>query len=185
MRVRIVCLSFEATTAAGLSVMLKVCFCRDTCRCRCSLVAPSRVFVDIMPSSRPTYRLGDDLARRYFGQLLDAIEHCHSRGVCHRDIKARIILKQQHCSPRMQHYSKSCFIRRSRASYRVDVLSFLCNGVVFLVFEFKTRGLLLGALHTDSPILPRCRSRGMWHRSTIILRKKQQPQCLIGTLPTK
>lgn len=32
-------------------------------------------------------RLDDGVARHYFGQLLDAIEHCHARGVCHRDIK--------------------------------------------------------------------------------------------------
>ncbi|CAM9514133.1 unnamed protein product [Pylaiella littoralis] len=37
-------------------------------------------------------RLEDDVARRYFGQLLDAIEHCHSRGVCHRDIKPENVL---------------------------------------------------------------------------------------------
>lgn len=32
-------------------------------------------------------RLEDDFARHYFDQLLDAVEHCHARGVCHRDIK--------------------------------------------------------------------------------------------------
>ena len=32
-------------------------------------------------------RLSDEVARRYFGELLSAIGHCHSRGVCHRDVK--------------------------------------------------------------------------------------------------
>jgi len=32
-------------------------------------------------------RLGNDTARFYFDQLLQAVKHCHSRGVCHRDIQ--------------------------------------------------------------------------------------------------
>ncbi|XLR23520.1 hypothetical protein S83_051420, partial [Arachis hypogaea] len=32
-------------------------------------------------------RLKEDEARKYFQQLICAVDYCHSRGVCHRDLK--------------------------------------------------------------------------------------------------
>ncbi|XP_022720812.1 uncharacterized protein LOC111278452 [Durio zibethinus] len=32
-------------------------------------------------------RLKEDEARKYFQQLINAVDYCHSRGVCHRDLK--------------------------------------------------------------------------------------------------
>lgn len=37
-------------------------------------------------------RLPEDVGRRYFAQLIDAVEFCHGRGVCHRDLKPENIL---------------------------------------------------------------------------------------------
>ena len=32
-------------------------------------------------------RLGQAQARKYFGQLVMSLQHCHSRGVVHKDVK--------------------------------------------------------------------------------------------------
>ncbi|XP_071734180.1 CBL-interacting serine/threonine-protein kinase 25-like [Rutidosis leptorrhynchoides] len=37
-------------------------------------------------------RLKEDLARKYFKQLISAIDYCHSRDVCHRDLKPENLL---------------------------------------------------------------------------------------------
>ncbi|KAL6902045.1 hypothetical protein ACP4OV_004921 [Aristida adscensionis] len=37
-------------------------------------------------------RLREDVARKYFQQLISAIDFCHSRGVCHRDLKPENLL---------------------------------------------------------------------------------------------
>jgi len=34
--------------------------------------------------------LDEVLARKYFQQLIDGIDYCHRRGVCHRDLKVRV-----------------------------------------------------------------------------------------------
>jgi serine/threonine protein kinase len=34
-------------------------------------------------------RLKEDEARKYFQQLINAVDYCHSRGVYHRDLKVR------------------------------------------------------------------------------------------------
>ncbi|KAI9089932.1 hypothetical protein K1719_028902 [Acacia pycnantha] len=36
-------------------------------------------------------RLKEDEARKYFQQLICAVGYCHSRGVCHRDLKLEIL----------------------------------------------------------------------------------------------
>ncbi|KAL2938095.1 CBL-interacting protein kinase 32 [Bienertia sinuspersici] len=36
-------------------------------------------------------RMVEDEARKYFQQLINAVDYCHSRGVYHRDLKVRIM----------------------------------------------------------------------------------------------
>lgn len=39
-----------------------------------------------------TGRMGEDQARKYFQQLIHAVDYCHSRGVYHRDLKPENLL---------------------------------------------------------------------------------------------
>ena len=34
-------------------------------------------------------RFKEDEARKYFQQLISAVSFCHSKGVCHRDLKVK------------------------------------------------------------------------------------------------
>eukprot|EP00903_Cladosiphon_okamuranus_P017332 g15969.t1 len=43
-------------------------------------------------TAAPEGRLSQIAARFYLGQLLDAVQHCHARGVCHRDIQPQHLL---------------------------------------------------------------------------------------------
>jgi len=36
-------------------------------------------------------RMKEDEARRYFQQLIHAVDYCHSRGVYHRDLKVHTL----------------------------------------------------------------------------------------------
>lgn len=39
-------------------------------------------------------RMKEDEARRYFQQLINAVDYCHSRGVYHRDLKVLMLSKR-------------------------------------------------------------------------------------------
>ena len=49
-------------------------------------------------------RMREDEARRYFQQLINAVDYCHSRGVYHRDLKVRYLFA--HDDNKCQHRKK-------------------------------------------------------------------------------
>lgn len=48
-------------------------------------------FIAIFMSQASKGRLKEDEARKYFQQLICAVDYCHSRGVFHRDLKVCVL----------------------------------------------------------------------------------------------
>lgn len=55
-------------------------------------------------------KLQEDLARKYFEQLIDAVEFCHSRGVYHRDLKPENILLDEDENLKVSDFGLSAFV---------------------------------------------------------------------------
>ncbi|KAL1372847.1 hypothetical protein HN51_002913 [Arachis hypogaea] len=60
-------------------------------------------------------RLKEDLARKYFQQLMDAIDLCHSRGVYHRDLKPENLLLDENGNLKVTDFGLSA-LTESRKS---------------------------------------------------------------------
>lgn len=57
-----------------------------------------------------TGKLQEDVARKYFEQLIDAVEFCHSRGVYHRDLKPENILLDEDENLKVSDFGLSAFV---------------------------------------------------------------------------
>lgn len=49
--------------------------------------------------SQPNTRLDESVARHVFGQIVEALCHCHRVSIAHRDIKPENIMVRNHCHP--------------------------------------------------------------------------------------
>ncbi|XP_023540252.1 CBL-interacting serine/threonine-protein kinase 9-like [Cucurbita pepo subsp. pepo] len=54
-------------------------------------------------------RLKEDEARKYFHQLINAVDYCHSRGVYHRDLKPENLLLDSHGVLKVSDFGLSAF----------------------------------------------------------------------------
>ncbi|KAL3815162.1 hypothetical protein ACJIZ3_016430 [Penstemon smallii] len=59
-------------------------------------------------------RLKEDLARRYFQQLINAVDYCHSRGVYHRDLKPENLLLDAFGILKVSDFGLSAFSKQVR-----------------------------------------------------------------------
>ncbi|KAM0935034.1 putative protein kinase CAMK-CAMKL-CHK1 family [Dioscorea sansibarensis] len=59
-------------------------------------------------------RLKEEEARRYFQQLINAVDYCHSRGVYHRDLKPENLLLDSHGVLKVSDFGLSTFVPQLR-----------------------------------------------------------------------
>lgn len=59
-------------------------------------------------------RLKEDEARRYFQQLVNAVDYCHSRGVYHRDLKPENLLLDSYGALKVSDFGLSAFSQQVR-----------------------------------------------------------------------
>ncbi|XP_066306445.1 CBL-interacting protein kinase 9-like isoform X3 [Miscanthus floridulus] len=59
-------------------------------------------------------RLGEDEARIYFHQLINAVDYCHSRGVYHRDLKPENLLLDSHGALKVSDFGLSAFAPQTK-----------------------------------------------------------------------
>ncbi|CAL4937405.1 unnamed protein product [Urochloa decumbens] len=59
-------------------------------------------------------RLAEDEARRYFHQLINAVDYCHSRGVYHRDLKPENLLLDSHGTLKVSDFGLSAFAPQTK-----------------------------------------------------------------------
>ncbi|TKY64627.1 CBL-interacting serine/threonine-protein kinase 25 [Spatholobus suberectus] len=60
-------------------------------------------------------KLAEDLARKYFQQLISAVDFCHSRGVTHRDLKPENLLLDQNEDLKVSDFGLSALPEQCRA----------------------------------------------------------------------
>ncbi|CAM9848213.1 unnamed protein product [Ectocarpus sp. 6 AP-2014] len=73
-------------------------------------------------------RLEDEnLVHHYFRQLLDAIEHCHSRGICHRDIKSENVLLDKEGVVKLAGFALAGLFDPSTGGHPANLLHATCG----------------------------------------------------------
>ncbi|KAK9699521.1 hypothetical protein RND81_08G178800 [Saponaria officinalis] len=86
---------------------------------------------------RPDHRFPEPLARRFFHQLVSAMEYCHRNGVFHRDIKPQNILLDSEEMIKVSDFGLAAVIETSAAG---SLLQTACGTPAFAAPEIVGRG---------------------------------------------
>ncbi|KAK8631307.1 hypothetical protein V6N13_080061 [Hibiscus sabdariffa] len=81
-------------------------------------------------------RFGEDLCRRYFQQLIRAIEFCHSRGIYHRDLKLENLLLDQNWNLKVTDFGLGALSEHVRQD---GLLHTLCGTPAYVAPEILGR----------------------------------------------
>ncbi|XP_027329403.1 CBL-interacting serine/threonine-protein kinase 11-like [Abrus precatorius] len=81
-------------------------------------------------------RFSEDLARRYFHQLISAVAYCHARGVFHRDLKPENLLLDEHGNLKVSDFGLSAV----KEQIHVDgLLHTLCGTPAYVAPEILAK----------------------------------------------
>ncbi|WOL16623.1 serine-threonine kinase STK5 [Canna indica] len=81
-------------------------------------------------------RLREDTARKYFQQLISAVDYCHSRGVYHRDLKPENLLLDEHGNLKVSDFGLSALAESKRSD---GLLHTTCGTPAYVAPEVITR----------------------------------------------
>ncbi|GAV58634.1 Pkinase domain-containing protein/NAF domain-containing protein [Cephalotus follicularis] len=81
-------------------------------------------------------RFSEDLARKYFQQLISAVGYCHSRGVFHRDLKPENLLLDENGNLKVSDFGLSAVTNQVRAD---GLLHTLCGTPAYVAPEILTK----------------------------------------------
>ncbi|XP_044412441.1 CBL-interacting protein kinase 28 isoform X2 [Triticum aestivum] len=81
-------------------------------------------------------KLSEDGARKYFHQLISAIDFCHSRGVYHRDLKPENLLVDEYGTLRVSDFGLSAL---TKSKWRDGLLHTACGTPAYVAPEVLSR----------------------------------------------
>ncbi|XP_009629516.1 CBL-interacting protein kinase 2-like [Nicotiana tomentosiformis] len=81
-------------------------------------------------------RLKEDVARKYFQQLINAVDFCHSRGVYHRDLKPENLLLDDDENLKISDFGLSAFVEPKRQD---GLLHTMCGTPAYVAPEVINR----------------------------------------------
>ncbi|KAM6582521.1 hypothetical protein CsatB_009523 [Cannabis sativa] len=83
-------------------------------------------------------KLQEDMARKYFQQLISAVDYCHSRGVYHRDLKLENLLLDENGVLKVTDFGLSALVE-SRPEEHVVMLKTACGTPAYAAPEVLCR----------------------------------------------
>ncbi|KAL0376297.1 UNVERIFIED_CONTAM: CBL-interacting serine/threonine-protein kinase [Sesamum calycinum] len=92
---------FATNTHTGAPVAIKI-------------IDRDRVLCHQMVEQAKYGKLHEDAARRYFQQLISAVDYCHSRGIYHRDLKPENLLLDSCGVLKVSDFGLSAFAKQVR-----------------------------------------------------------------------
>ncbi|PON32411.1 Calcium/calmodulin-dependent/calcium-dependent protein kinase [Parasponia andersonii] len=81
-------------------------------------------------------KLKEDVARKYFQQLICAVDYCHSRGVCHRDLKPENLLLDENGNLKVSDFGLSAL---AESKHQDGLLHTTCGTPAYVPPEIINR----------------------------------------------
>ncbi|KAJ0028849.1 hypothetical protein Pint_35027 [Pistacia integerrima] len=81
-------------------------------------------------------KLKEDVARKYFQQLICAVDYCHSRGVCHRDLKPENLLLDEQGNLKVSDFGLSAL---AETKHQDGLLHTTCGTPAYVAPEVINR----------------------------------------------